>query len=360
MTTSDPIPQAMSDKAADWFARRSAGLPPAAEREFQAWLASDSQHRVIYAELEAAVQAVSFPGEPHLASATSSQLDIRAQRRQQRRRTLVLAGIGLAAAAAIVFTFLPARVPPAGPPVATFALRPDRQTLPDGSVVELNAGAEIAVNYTPERRSIELKRGEALFQVAKNPARPFVVTANHLSVTAVGTAFAVKNAPASVGVVVTEGRVAVARVNDSQVSSPGDGQDEHQVGSSQQRRGLRSQVFPDHPPLYLDAGSQVEVPVTLDAAVQPVGGRISAEQLAQTLAWRGKRIEFTRTPLSEAAKLFNRENTVQLAIADAAAGNLRVSGIFWIDDPEGFVRLLESGFDLQTESSGNSIAIRSR
>lgn len=342
MTTSDPIPQAMSDAAADWFARRSAGLSPASEREFQVWLASDPQHRVIYAELEAAVQAVGFPGEPHLASATSSQLDIRAQRRQQRRRTLVLAGIGLAAAAAIVFTFLPARVPPAGLPVATFALRPDRQTLPDGSVVELNAGAEIAVNYTPERRSIELKRGEALFQVAKNPARPFVVTANHLSVTAVGTAFAVKNAPASVGVVVTEGRVAVTRVNDSQVS------------------GLRFQVSPDHPPLYLDAGSQVEVPVTLDAAVQPVGGRISAEQLAQTLAWRGKRIEFTRTPLSEAAKLFNRENTVQLAISDAAAGDLRVSGIFWIDDPEGFVRLLESGFDLQTESSGNSIAIRSR
>lgn len=336
MTTSDPIPQAMSDKAADWFARRSAGLPPAAEREFQAWLASDSQHRVIYAELEAAVQAVSFPGEPHLASATSSQLDIRAQRRQQRRRTLVLAGIGLAAAAAIVFTFLPARVPPAGLPVATFALRPDRQTLPDGSVVELNAGAEIAVNYTPERRSIELKRGEALFQVAKNPVRPFVVTANHLSVTAVGTAFTVKNAATGVGVVVTEGRVAVDRI-DTVASGPDKAA-----------------------PLYLDAGSQVEVPVTLDAAVQPVGGRISAEQLAQTLAWRGKRIEFTRTPLSEAAKLFNRENTVQLAISDAAAGDLRVSGIFWIDDPEGFVRLLESGFDLHTESSGNSIAIRSR
>jgi len=336
MTTSDPIPHAMSDAAAHWFARRSAGLPPAAEREFQAWLTSDPQHRVIYAELEAAVQAVSFPGEPHLASATSSQLDIRAQHRQQRRRTFVLAGIGLAAAAAIVFAFLPARVPPAGMPAATFALRPDRQTLPDGSVVELNAGAEIAVNYTPERRSIELKRGEALFQVAKNPARPFVVTANHLSVTAVGTAFTVKNAATGVGVIVTEGRVAVDRI-DTAAGGPDKAA-----------------------PLYLDAGSQVEVPVTLDAAVQPVGGKISAEQLAQTLAWRGKRIEFTRTPLSEAAKLFNRENTLQLAITDAAAGDLRVSGIFWIDDPEGFVRLIESGFDLQAESSGNTIAIRSR
>ena len=55
----------------------------------------------------------------------------------------------------------------------TIALAPDRRTLPDGSVIELNAGAEIAVNFTPAQRGVRLLRGEALFAVAHNPGSPF-------------------------------------------------------------------------------------------------------------------------------------------------------------------------------------------
>ena len=83
--------------------------------------------------------------------------------------------------------------------------------LDDGSVAELNRGAEIEVNYTVAERRVVLRRGEALFTVAKNPARPFVVRAGGVDVRAVGTAFNVKLAGPNLEVLVTEGTVHVSQ-----------------------------------------------------------------------------------------------------------------------------------------------------
>jgi len=71
-------------------------------------------------------------------------------------------------------------------------------------------------------------------------------------------------------------------------------------------------------------------------------------------------MEFTATPVAEAVELFNRQNRVQLAISDRAVANLQLSGIFWADDPEGFVRLLESGMSVRAEHVGDTIVLRSR
>ncbi|MGH7956226.1 MAG: hypothetical protein ACREH8_04355 [Opitutaceae bacterium] len=70
-------------------------------------------------------------------------------------------------------------------------------------------------------------------------------------------------------------------------------------------------------------------------------------EIDAALAWRGKRVEFTGTPLVEAVALFNRQNRVRLSLDDRALDELRVSGVFWVDDPEGFARLLESSFGVQ-------------
>jgi ferric-dicitrate binding protein FerR (iron transport regulator) len=110
------------------------------------------------------------------------------------------------------------REPTAG---STVVRRPDVQKLPDGTRVELNAGTEFVVEFTPGVRAVRLVRGEALFAVPKNPARPFVVGAGAVSVRAVGTAFAVRHGAAVVGVLVTEGRIAVERTGGDVVSETG-------------------------------------------------------------------------------------------------------------------------------------------
>ena len=73
-------------------------------------------------------------------------------------------------------------------PVIAAAVGYESRALDDGTVVELNGGAEIEVQFTAAERRLRLVRGEAHFQVAKNPLRPFVVEAGGVAVRAVGTA----------------------------------------------------------------------------------------------------------------------------------------------------------------------------
>jgi transmembrane sensor len=237
------------------------------------------------------------------------------------------------AAAVAIFAFLPARTRTptvdASKAIATVVIRPDRQSLPDGSAVELNAGAEIAVSYTETQRRVQLVKGEALFEVAKNPRRPFVVTAGDVAVEAVGTAFAVRHLPDGVRVIVTEGRVKVGRV---------DG------GPSE--------------PVYVAAGEDVLLPTQAPMVTAPE--RLDSVQMANELAWRGKRVEFTDTPCPEAIALFNAQNRLQLRVSDSAIAALRLNGIFWADDPEGFVRLLESGMNVQARRNDNVITLTRR
>jgi transmembrane sensor len=219
-------------------------------------------------------------------------------------------------------------------------LRPDQRTLPDGSTVEFNAGAEIALEFTADKRGVRLVRGEAHFSVTKDVTRPFVVSAGAVDVKAVGTAFAVRFDPKQVAVLVTEGRVAV------QMPPP----------APETGRAADSTVQP----IYLDAGARVALQVGLPsvqlAKVQP----LTPAQVAQALAWRGKRIEFSETPLGEAVALFNRQNKVQITIANRADEARCINGVFWADDPAGFARLLEESLGLTMAQQGEAIVLRGR
>jgi transmembrane sensor len=315
--------------AADWLARREAGLGVEEQAEFSRWLLADSRHADVVKQLEASWRFLQKPRFTGQAEAVERAVAARVAAGQRfRRRFIVGCALGgLAAAAALVLALPPAKPghAPAGPVLAsaTVAVKPERRTLPDGSVVEFNAGAEIAIHFTPERRDVQLLRGEAHFAVAKNAARPFVVTAGAVSVRAVGTAFDVRFAPEAVGVLVTEGRVAVERAG---ATAP-----------------MAAAAGPAEPkPVYLGVGEHVTVPNAVLAATPVAPSRVSEAEMTAALAWRGLRVEFTNTPLGEAVELFNRQNRVQLVLGDEGLADIRLSGIFWSDDPEGFSRLLES------------------
>ncbi len=84
--------------------------------------------------------------------------------------------------------------------------------LDDGSRVGLDAGSAIALDYSAAQRGVTLLAGQAFFDVAPMPGRPFVVTAGDVRVTVTGTSFDVDRSGASVAVAVRTGRVAVGRV----------------------------------------------------------------------------------------------------------------------------------------------------
>jgi transmembrane sensor len=250
----------------------------------------------------------------------------RAVRTRRQRRAAAFAGAGVAALVIGLWFSSGGKSPaalPTAPAATAIVTEPRRQTLADGSVVILRAGAEIAVDFSATARRVSLRRGEAHFDVVKDPARPFVVSATGVEVRAVGTAFSVGVGGTAVEVLVTHGRVAVEpAANDLAL---------------------------------VDVGQRARVPVA-GAAAQV--SAISAAELAQALSWRTPQIEFSRTPLAEAVALINGRlaGTGQRRIvADPAAAGLRelrLSGFLAADNAEGFLLLLESSFGIRADRSG--------
>ena len=82
-------------------------------------------------------------------------------------------------------------------------------TLKDGTHVFLNTATRIAVKYDANTRWVELKSGEALFDVAKKPTWPFIVKAGDRQIKAVGTSFVVRLDATQTAVTLVEGTVSV-------------------------------------------------------------------------------------------------------------------------------------------------------
>jgi transmembrane sensor len=206
-------------------------------------------------------------------------------------------------------------------PGATQAGSYERRVLEDGSVVELTGGAELEVSFSPDERRVALRHGEALFTVAKNPARPFIVRAGGVNVRAVGTAFNVRLGVERVEVLVTEGRVQVAP---------------------------QSGVTP--PPL-VAAGEMAVVSLAPGSAPQVTAAPAAAR--ARVRAWQPQLLDFPGTPLAEVIAELNRRNRIQLVLADPVLGRLSVAASIRSDNLDGFVQLLATTAHLQAEPQGD-------
>ncbi|ACB76781.1 FecR family protein [Opitutus terrae] len=339
---SSPAAEAIEAEAAAWLARLDGGITPDERAEFFRWREADSRHAAAFARLEQTWRALHELRSYRPLARLHPDRDLLAPppRGVFRRRFPMIA---LAAAAAVIigwtlWSWAPRSLQNGGSGAtqifATTSGGYERLTLSDGSVVELNGQSEVRVAYRPEERRIQLTRGEAHFIVAKNHARPFIVTADKVAVRAVGTAFDVRLADRATEVLVTEGRV--------QLDHPGS----------------------RNPP----ATGAVAAPATLDAGWRAVVGHASGEPLAleqlsaaaisEALAWQRPRLVFTETPLREVIARFNQHNRVQLALADPELGSLPVGGSFRAENVDAFVRLLTSNGELVAEPAGDVIVLR--
>jgi len=324
---------AIEAAASDWIVRRDTGLSPREAEEFARWRAADPRHAAAVARHD---QAWSLLDGPRTAGRTGEFERALRGRASRRRRRAVLA-VGVAAALVLgFFRFQPAAPDRVELPRTTaVVLAPRIETLPDGTVVELKAGAAITADYAGPLRRVRLERGEAWFRVAKNPARAFVVSAAGVEVRAVGTAFLVDLGQSQVDVIVTEGRVAIEKAAGAPAApAPGPGFS-----------------------TLVDAGRRVVVdhrPGPLAPEVQAV----SADEIAERLVWRETRLEFSYTPLAEAVALMNRHSRLRLVIDDPELAGLPVNGLFRADNAETLLRLLEANFDVVAARAGDTITLR--
>ncbi|MEY2882269.1 MAG: hypothetical protein RLZZ15_4649 [Verrucomicrobiota bacterium] len=321
--------RAIDDAAAAWVARRDRGLTPGEQDEFFQWLAADprhgerlARHQRGWAEL---AQLAQWRPE-HAAEPNPDVLAPPPMPRRSRRRAPILRWalpLGLAAAAAIAVGLFSTRRAAAPSDLADSASAYRQQVLDDGTLVELNHGAQLAVAFTLAERRVRLTRGEALFTVAKNPARPFVVEAGGVTVRAVGTAFNVRLGVAEIDVLVTEGRVELDRP-----------------------------AAPLAAPSLVSAGERAVLARDPAAGVPAAPLAVSRAEIDRALLWQPKLLEFSATPLAEVAAEFNRRNRVQLVVADPALASLPIGASFRSDNVDGFVRLLEASFGVRAERDG--------
>lgn len=335
-----PASPQIEDAAASWVERRAAGLTASEVLEYNQWLQTDPGHAAAVGRFESVWKLANGPRVQGEADAFMREVEARAARKRRTTyRRMAVASLGFAAAVAIGFFLFPRENQSALESASAVVLRPDVRILEDGSRIELNAGAEITVDYSPEVRGVRLIRGEALFSVAKNPNRPFIVTAGGVNFRAVGTAFSVRLNPEDVRLLVTEGKV--------QVNHP----------AAKPAIGAAPETDPAAlEPVYVNAGGSVVVPLASSLQLEVVS--ITPAEMETALAWRNRRIEFTLTPLAEAAELFNRDNETKLVLEDADVANMRITGVFWTDDPEGFSRLLTASLGIRAQEEERKILLR--
>ncbi len=319
------------EQAAAWLARRDRGLTPAEQDEFFDWLAEDPRHAECLAAQQRTVSGLKLLAQWRPEHGARPNPDLLATPPPRRaappaRRWLPL---GLAAAAALALAFwLPSFRRDPGPADSPAIVR---KVLEDGSSVDLNHGAQIAVAYTAEERSVRLLRGEATFTVAKNAQRPFVVSAEGVRVRAVGTAFNVDLRSAEVHVLVTEGRVQVSPPPRS--NSPGAPLD----------------------PQVVTAGERTTVSLA-SPQMSPVRA-VTPDEMARVLAWQPKQLEFDETPLGQVVAVFNQSNRVKLVVDDPNLAALPIGASLRSDNVEGFVRVLESGFGVRAERRSDDVIV---
>ncbi len=332
-----PSPAAL-DEAATWVIRQDRGLTAEEQDRLSQWLAENPLHGQALARQRAHWNRLAPLGRWLPEHSAEPNPDLLAPARPSRR--WLRPALALAAGIALLLVWNPWDRPAVPVPVITPAevvvreASGTRRTLEDGSVVELNRGADLRVAFRAGERRVELSRGEAHFTVVRDPARPFVVSAGGREVRAVGTAFNVRLDSGAMEVLVTEGRVRIG----------GGGETRAVVPSSVTEPG------PAAVPL-LEAGQRAVVSLE-GAEAGPRIATLTPVEIERVLAWQHRMLEFTAAPLQAVVAEFNRTNRLQIVIRDPGVAAERLSASFRSDNVEGFVRLLEVGFGIRGERRG--------
>jgi transmembrane sensor len=323
---------AVATTAAEWVMRQDRGLSPGEQDRFLQWLAADPRHAEaitrqrraweVFDRLAGLQSSVSAMPDPDLLAPETRP----AESRMWRWAARVVVPMAAAVAIAFVlwsFSRTPAdmRSPAISGPGAIVHVAPiEERVLDDGSVIQLNRGARVVVDFSTQERRVRLERGEAAFNVTKDAARPFVVATASVTVRAVGTAFNVRLADRAIEVIVTEGSVAVAD------------------GGAAAEATLPAVV----------AGQRAVVSLATDGGA-PTVGTLPADELARRLAWQPRMLNFTDEPLTTILDEFNRHNSIALRVDEPALRELRLTARLRSDNVDGFLRILASDYAVSAQ-----------
>ena len=324
------LPAAMLEAAADWHAclrepEPDANLAVARKADFDRWLAADPRHARAYARIERLWAKLEAPvaevarSDPPAAEPDRQGRHWLAPHLPRPAWTAVSLAILLVVGAFQV-----------GDVVTN--LRSDHVTavgerapleLDDGSRVTLNTDSAIAVDMSPERRQVQLLRGEAWFDVTPDAVRPFAVATEAGRIRVTGTSFGVRLDDNAAVVALTEGKLEL-RTGDGTVDTA--------------------------PALVLTSGHQARL--SPDGAFGP-----TALNRTAATAWLRGQIVFFDTPLPDVVAELNRYRAGRIVILDGSLDSLTVSGVFATDNPDAGLDAIASTLPVQVTRLADFLVI---
>jgi transmembrane sensor len=334
-------------RARRWLVRISAGdISDRELQRFNRWLAADPAHRTaslsvasVWSELDLIEDDIlaRYPLRDLLADSDDAQLDSKQNTRPRHRTYQLPAGFNwfpvtavASVLAVIIFTSLWHGSSSQPQPLQYISMigKVEHINLIDGSTIVLGPKSNITVRYSEHQRNIRLIDGEAFFDVAKDPQRPFIVSAKSGSITAVGTAFNVHSGYSGVTVTVHEGRVNLETMS---------GSDSGDQGTSANK--------------LLDAGQEASFDQITGISV------VQAVDLQQRSQWRFGRMLFNDKPLSDVIMDINRYSTLQVTIAEKRLSDIKVNGSFELGQTKTLLKAMEKMLPIRVQMTAEDSAV---
>ena len=344
-----PDNKSIQTQASEWLAKLDAEQPSKKDlADFKQWVNADSAHRIAFEELvefwddmNILTQAV-LPRELLTNGLVTNELvanelipEQPIQRRPWYASMQTVMGATLLAIAAVVVTItmqLPSTT------IYTTGVGEQKTVqLADNSIVQLNTNSHLEVHYSDSTRRLTLSQGEAHFDVAHNPNRPFEVYAGQGLVRAIGTAFTVHIRKIDVEVIVTEGTVELDRAAQPNI--------ETNITVDQNANSTAK------PTVKASAGSVL----TYDKDLLNDVELMVASQLEKQLSWRQGMLVFKAEPLQNVVDEVSRYTNLKIIIPERSAREMKVGGLFKVGDTESLFEALRDGFDIHVQEVSNNV-----
>lgn len=279
---------------------------------FQAWLAADETHKRAYDAVSATADKI----DAVLATELVGH-EIGHRRTRVPVRPIAIAALSAAAALAlfIISTLSPLR-DEAG---AVYATAPEQERLlqlSDGTTIEMAPGARLRASFEGDERRVRFEEGVALFSVAHDASRPFVVMTKFGEIRVLGTSFVVRLGPDAAITTVLSGRV----------------------------EARREMLFSPDNSVAASADQEIEL-----GGGAPIVSVLAPDALDRRLVWRERMVALDGQSLREAAAEVTRFSGVRFAFADTATAQVRLAGYVSGDDVEAFLALLENNVGVSAD-----------
>ncbi len=322
-----------AEEAARWFVRLQSEAADAGDwQAFEAWLAASPDHVAAYEHLESLW--VDLEAAPQVIAHRLDQVALRPAPRRTRGialrnpgRRAWIAGAGAIAASLVVAVEIANR--PAGvDDTLTLRAAPGetrQYVLADGTRINLNAGSEIQVRMGRDARRVTMADAEAVFDVAHDARRPFLITSGDREVRVVGTMFNLRQRDGKMALTVRRGIVEV-----------------------------RPAGAPQAPATRVTVGQQL-------AHSQGGESVLTADGLSDSaFAWTTGQLVYRGQPLGEVAADLSRRFATPVRTADADAASLRFSGVLVLDNEPAVLRRIEAFAPVTAVRAADGVILRRR